>query len=201
MAVVNRTVYPISDSALGIPSLHASSGKLVGEPLPLRWLETLVQDIRRHIVAIGGTEAEADSAVVYGAEGLRVQYTDQLTAVEQLREALADRERALTELRGIFRGIDSQDPRLQQIQAILGLPADKRPGVSAPAAGPASVNTPSEGPAPLNDEQRRLAWLDHLERGRWRWQANEQAIRNDAARLGLTADELKAWTPQYKENP
>lgn len=104
-----RQLYPTAE----FPSLHATNGRTPGTPVPLRWLQALVNEAVLRITAAGGTattptdqarmQREVDSAVIYGFDGpgIRIGYQDELTEVEELRDrvvAFEQRNQALREL-------------------------------------------------------------------------------------------------------
>ena len=81
-----RHLYPTQDFPAMTPS---------NDGIPLRWLETLVQDARNRILLGAVTEEdkarvmrEADSAMIYGTEHLRITYTDELTPLESVTDEL-----------------------------------------------------------------------------------------------------------------
>ena len=95
MRTKTRHIYPTPD----VPSLHAKSGRHPSEPVPLRWLESLVSSV----LAAIPTESERNSAMVSGVEHLRVVYTDELTPAETMADELAELRAAMTKLRGLVR--------------------------------------------------------------------------------------------------
>lgn len=96
MTTKTRLIYPTPE----VPSLHSKSGRTPSEPVPLRWLESLVTDIRAAIP----TEAERDSVMLYGADGLHATYTDELTPSEAMADKLAAQDAALREISGLLQG-------------------------------------------------------------------------------------------------
>lgn len=196
---IDRIVYPMPDPARGVPGLHAAVGKHPSEPLPLRWLETLVADIRNWILANGGTEQEADGAVVYGVAELRVQYPDQLTPTEVMRDDLAERDRVLGELRKIFGAYtESKDPGILKIRDLLGIPPGQwpnAPGQPAAPIGPAVGYRPDDplGPPPLTDAERRAKWLDALANGGWKFPADARIITRLAGEHAIDLATAERW--------
>lgn len=114
MKTKTRLIYPTPD----FPSMHSTAGKHPSEPLPLRWLEQLVADVRARIP----TESERDSAVVYGADALRVTYTDELTPAEQMADELAELRAERAKLRDLFQADGTLIPgALEKLRKLAGV--------------------------------------------------------------------------------
>lgn len=100
-----------------------------GDSIPLRWLESFVQDCMRLIRVAGGptptpedearVQREVDSARVFGFESVRVVYEDEQTEVEQLRDAAAVAEVLRQSLRALRRPdgtlVQDADARLKAL--------------------------------------------------------------------------------------
>jgi hypothetical protein len=93
-----RTIYP----TIRFPALLTKMGRSPAEGVPLRALEVAISDAIGAIRSAGGTQVEIDSAVVFGTEALRVDYTDQLTPEEIVRDRLAEMESLLGQVRPLL---------------------------------------------------------------------------------------------------
>lgn len=101
-----------------------------GDSIPLRWLEDFVQDCMRRIRVAGGpaltpadqarVQREVDSARVFGFEGVRVVYEDELTEVEQLRDAAGAADKLRDALRALRRPDGTLVPDADQRLKALG---------------------------------------------------------------------------------
>lgn len=108
-----RQIYPTAE----LPGLLAQSGRTPEQGVPLRWLETLVSRVRSHILKTGGTESEADSVLVFGAEHLTARYTDELTALEQLQDQVSAQSETLAALRTLL-GRAGEAMTIEQLDAV-----------------------------------------------------------------------------------
>jgi hypothetical protein len=93
-----RTIYP----TVQVPGLITKMGRRPEDGVPLRALEVAISDAIGAIRSAGGTDAEVDSAVVYGTEALRVDFTDQLTPEEVVRDRLAEMEAVIGQVRPLL---------------------------------------------------------------------------------------------------
>ncbi len=78
--------------------LFTSSGRDPSDGVPLRWLESLVQQMEAQVP----DEQERKTMTVYGAEHLTVQYDHALTVEESLQEALAEQRLILAKVKDIL---------------------------------------------------------------------------------------------------
>lgn len=110
----NRIISPSEQ----VPSLLAKSGRAATDGVPLRWLETLVKS---SLAAIP-TEAERNTALVFGTEHLIVRYDDTLTPEEQTRDDLEEARNVLAEIKALLprEGEPLSAQALAQIRAHLG---------------------------------------------------------------------------------
>jgi len=81
-----------------IPSFQAKSGRAIGEGVPFRWLEALVQDIQTHIP----DQQEQTTCMVFGTEHLRVEYDHTLSPEEALQAQVGDLAERMREVRGLL---------------------------------------------------------------------------------------------------
>lgn len=186
MSTKTRNIYPTAE----LPSLHAKSGRHPGEPVPLRWLAQLVDDIRAAIP----TESERDSAMLFGAENLRVAYTDELTGAEVMSDRLAEQEALIAAIAAEL--VDGQALPPERVSALrrkLGLAAGNDPGTPAVPAGPTGVNAPGDELQPPTDDERRAAFMAYFEAAGWKLPVDMLPLRNDLPRLGYTAAEVERW--------
>ncbi len=155
------------------------------ETVPARWLEALVDDARRRILAGAVTKEdearvmrEADSIRVYGAAGLIFVYDDELTSVEimaddlvALRAQLAAAQARIKELEGNDNGSD-----------IAGTPA-------APVGhtwGPSDVLAA----APADRQQVFLNWFTQ---SGWKLPDHDAPVYFGIRQQGVEYAEAEAW--------
>lgn len=177
------------------------SGRAPGEAIPLRHLEAWVQEARRRIL-VGGTEQEADSAMVAGGEGLAITYTDQLTEIEQARDelaawrALGQESREWIGREGESRVSQADFRRfVERMSALLGNSLTLDPaavGTQGPAAGPVTPNT-NEPPPAETEAQRRARFDELLKQSGFKWPEQSIEISNMAVQNGFTLDEVNRW--------
>lgn len=147
-----RQIYP-SDQ---FPSMLA--GRDLSEGVPLGWLTALQQDSIRIIRARNGptvtpadearVQREVDGARVYGSEHLSVRYPDELSALEQAQQDLADATAALLDFRTQHYDENGQLKKTPEALAALHAlmfasyvkprPGSGIEGVQGPAAGPSA---------------------------------------------------------------
>lgn len=190
------------------------SGRAPGQRIPLRHLEAWVQDARRRILAGAVTDEdkaramrEADSAEVGGGEAMTITYTDELTALEQAQQDLADATADLLTLQreafdenGQLRGGDAVPPEIRLLLRKIAFASyvkprtgSDTPGTGAPPAGPAAPNT-NEPPPPETAAQRRARFGEVLKQSGFKWPEQSLEIGNMALQHGFTLDEVNRWT-------
>lgn len=87
--VENRQIYP----SPAVPALDVREGGV-----PYRWLEALVQNIKRTL----NSEEEENSCRFHGMEHLRATYDKTLSPLDQALKATATLEERLREIRGLL---------------------------------------------------------------------------------------------------
>lgn len=199
-----RHIYPTAD----FPSLQQTPGASI----PLRWLESLVQDIRNRIMVGAVSEEdkarvmrEADSAQVWGTEHLRVTYTDELTPIEQLQLDLENATKGLFSLRSLYddKGmlrVDS-DGKLsaevaQKLREVIW--ANYVKDSSASQQGTQPDTTPilvidKNDPIEVKVD-RKAQFLEYVKNAGWKLPGNERELYNDSKNSGLfTISEAEEW--------
>jgi len=190
--------------------------------VPLRWLESLVQEARNRILAGAVSDEdkarvmrEADSAMVYGAENLRITYTDELTQTEQLQEDLVNATKGLLSLRSLYDengmlrvGPDGKVPAdvLQKLREVVW--ADYvREGIGSiegTNANPAEPIKPNTKDDVVPQKDRKTQFLEYFKNAGWVLPGNERELYNDSVNSGkFTLAEAEEWlgvTPGSIEN-
>lgn len=184
-----RHLYPTSDFT-GITSTDG---------VPLRWLESLVQEARNRILAGAVSDEdkarvmrEADSAKVYGAENLRITYTDELTSVEAMTDLIAERDSRDQKVRELLSG----EVSVETIKALRDLL-----GVNSTQSIVINKNTDNQAPLVISDNKiiepvqkdRKTQFLEWVKEAGWVLPGNEIELTNDGKRLGFTLDEAREW--------
>lgn len=184
-----RHLYPTSDFT-GITSTDG---------IPLRWLESLVQEARNRILAGAVSDEdkarvmrEADSAKVYGAENLRITYTDELTSVEAMTDLIAERDSRDQKVRELLSG----EVSVETIKALRDLL-----GVNSTQSIVINKNTDNQAPLVISDNKiiepvqkdRKTQFLEWVKEAGWVLPGNEIELTNDGKRLGFTLDEAREW--------
>lgn len=193
------------------------SGRAPGQRIPLRHLEAWVQDARRRILAGAVTDEdkaramrEADSAEVGGGEAMTITYTDELTALEQAQQDLADATADLLTLQreafdenGQLKGGDAVPAEIRALLRKIAFARYVKPetgsgieGTQGPAAGPATPNAPTPpAPAP-SDEHRRGLFRTVSSVGGWKLPEDAATALKYAQQHGmpdLTAADVERW--------
>ena len=193
------------------------SGRAPGQRIPLRHLEAWVQDARRRILAGAVTDEdkaramrEADSAEVGGGEAMTITYTDELTALEQAQQDLADATADLLTLQreafdenGQLKGGDAVPAEIRALLRKIAFASYVKPrtgsdtlGTGAPAAGPATPNTPAPPAPEPTDEERRGRFRTAAAIGGWALPEQARDALTYVRQMGwrdLTAAEVERW--------
>lgn len=198
-----RHIYPTAD----FPSLQQTPGASI----PLRWLESLVKDIRNRIMVGAVSEEdkarvvrEADSAQVWGVEQLRVTYTDELTQTEQLQLDLENATKGLLSLRQFYddKGnlrLTSEgklpDALVEELRKVVW--ANYVKNTIASQEGTQPDTTPvlvinNNDPIEVKVD-RKAQFLEYVKNAGWKLPGNERELYNDGIRLGFTPAEAEEW--------
>lgn len=167
--------------------------------VPLRWLESLVQDARNRILAGAVSDEdkarvmrEADSAMVYGAENLRITYTDELTSLESMTDLIAERDSKDKKIRDLLSGEISTET-IKALRDLLGINSTQSIIVNKEKDSQAPLVISNNEPIVPVQKDRKTQFLEWVKEAGWSLPGNEIELTNDGKRLGFTLDEAREW--------
>lgn len=207
MTTIDRLISS-SIAAAAVPTPWAKAGLPVGAPLPIGALSAWETDLRLWVRS-GNTEQEADSIWIKAGQ-LEAGFADQLTALEQAQQDLADATADLLTLRdlafdenGQLRGGDAVPAEIRALLRRIAFASyvkprtgSDTPGTGAPAAGPATPNTPAPPAPEPTDEERRGRFRTAAAIGGWALPEQARDALTYVRQMGwrdLTAAEVERW--------
>lgn len=207
MTTIDRLISS-SAAAAAVPTPWAKAGLPAGAPLPIGALSAWETDLRLWVRS-GNTEQEADSIWIK-IDKLEAGFADQLTALEQAQQDLADftadvltLQREAFDENGQLKGGDAVPAEIRALLRRIAFASyvkprtgSDTPGTGAPAAGPATPNTPAPPAPEPTDEERRGRFRTAAAIGGWALPEQARDALTYVRQIGwwdLTAAEVERW--------